>query len=143
MYNFKTLPNNLGYKPLRQAATGVAMADKCKGSVQIRFEILEYLFFSGKNQLRTHVWRKATDASYDDFLKHLLYLKGKGFIDEAAEGQVLITAAGRKIYLLNALAKMTQIITDAGGNVVQLFTMFRSQRSMDLLREEAAIGVQT
>jgi predicted transcriptional regulator len=74
------------------------MADKRKGSVQIRFEILEYLFFAGKNQLRTHVWRKATDASYDDFLKHLSYLKDKGFIDETAEGQILITAQGRGIY---------------------------------------------
>jgi predicted transcriptional regulator len=75
------------------------MADKRKGSVQIRFEILEYLFFSGKNQLRTHVWRKATDASYDDFLKHLNYLKDKGFIDETSEGQVLLTVEGRNIYI--------------------------------------------
>jgi predicted transcriptional regulator len=74
------------------------MADKRKGSVQIRFEILEYLFFSGKNQLRTHVWRKATDASYDDFLKQLNYLKDKGFIEETAQGQILITPQGRKIY---------------------------------------------
>jgi predicted transcriptional regulator len=77
---------------------GVAMADKRKGSVQIRFEILEFLFFSGKNQLRTHVWRKATDASYDDFLKHLSYLKEKGFVDETKEGQILLTIQGRKIY---------------------------------------------
>jgi predicted transcriptional regulator len=74
------------------------MADKRKGSVQIRFEILEYLFFAAKNQLRTHVWRKATDASYDDFLKHLNYLKTKGFITETTEGQIHITAEGRKIY---------------------------------------------
>ena len=75
------------------------MADKRKGSVQIRFEILEYLFFAAKNPLRTHVWRKATDASYDDFLKHLLYLKEKGFVDETEEGQIQLTPAGRKIYL--------------------------------------------
>lgn len=56
---------------------GMLMADKSKGSVQMRFEILEYLFFSGKNQLRTHVCCKATDASYEDFLKHLSYLKEK------------------------------------------------------------------
>ncbi|MCW4028969.1 MAG: winged helix-turn-helix domain-containing protein [Candidatus Bathyarchaeota archaeon] len=74
------------------------MADKRKGSVQIRFEVLEYLFFAGKNQLRTHVWRKATDASYDDFLKHLVFLKEKGFVDETAEGQILITPEGRKVY---------------------------------------------
>jgi predicted transcriptional regulator len=75
------------------------MADKRKGSVQIRFEILEYLFFAGKNQLSTHVWRRATDASYDDFLKHLLYLREKGFIEETAEGQVVLTSEGRRIYL--------------------------------------------
>ena len=48
--------------------------------------------------MRTHVWRKATDASYDDFLKHLGYLKGKGFVDETVEGQILLTAEGRRIY---------------------------------------------
>ncbi len=74
------------------------MADKRKGSVQIRFEILEYLFFSSKNQLRTHVWRKATDVSYDDFLKHLTYLKEKGFVNETADGPVTLTEQGRKIY---------------------------------------------
>jgi hypothetical protein len=74
------------------------MADKRKGSVQIRFEILEFLFFAGKNKLRTHVWRKATDASYDDFLKHLAYLRDKGFVNENPEGQILLTGEGRKIY---------------------------------------------
>jgi predicted transcriptional regulator len=73
------------------------ITNKRKGSVQIRFEILEYLFFSGKNQLRTHVWRKATDVSYDDFLKHLAYLKDKGFIEEF-QGNLLLTIEGRKIY---------------------------------------------
>ncbi|MDR2707607.1 MAG: winged helix-turn-helix domain-containing protein [Nitrososphaerota archaeon] len=73
------------------------MTTKRKGSVQIRFEILEYLFFSGKSQLRTHVWRKATDVSYDDFLKHLTYLKDRGFIDES-QGRLLLTVEGRKIY---------------------------------------------
>jgi predicted transcriptional regulator len=74
------------------------MAYKRKGSVQIRFEILEFLFFSNKPQLRTHVWRKATDVSYDDFLKHLTYLKDKGFVNETADGQLLLTMEGRKIY---------------------------------------------
>ena len=74
------------------------ITNKRKGAVQIRFEILEFLFFSGKNQLRTHVWRKATDVSYDDFLKHLLYLKGKGFIEES-QGHLLLTVEGRKIYV--------------------------------------------
>jgi len=75
------------------------MGDKRKGSVQIRFEILEFLFFSNKNQLRTHVWRKATDVSYDDFLKHLTYLKDKKFVEENVQGHILLTAQGRKIYL--------------------------------------------
>lgn len=74
------------------------MGDKRKGSVQIRFEILEFLFFTGKNQLRTHVWRKATDVSYDDFLKHLMYLKDKGFVEENKKGYILLTVDGRKIY---------------------------------------------
>lgn len=74
------------------------MAYKRKGSVQIRFEILEFLFFVDKPQLRTHVWRKATDVSYDDFLKHLTYLQDKGFVNETAEGQLFLTAEGRKIY---------------------------------------------
>ncbi len=74
------------------------MVDKRKGSVQIRFEILEFLFFADKPQLRTHVWRKATDVSYDDFLKHLVYLREKGFVNETAEGQVLLSAEGRKLY---------------------------------------------
>jgi predicted transcriptional regulator len=74
------------------------MVDKRKGSVQIRFEILEFLFFADKPQLRTHVWRKATDVSYDDFLKHLAYLQEKVFVNETTEGQLLLTAKGRKIY---------------------------------------------
>jgi hypothetical protein len=74
------------------------MADKRKGSVQIRFEILEFLFFAAKPQLRTHVWRKATDVSYDDFLKHLIYLKEKEFVNETSDGLLLLSAEGRKIY---------------------------------------------
>jgi hypothetical protein len=74
------------------------MADKRKGAVQIRFEILEFLFFADKPQLRTHVWRKATDVSYDDFLKHLSYLTEKRFVNENTGGHLLLTAEGRKIY---------------------------------------------
>ncbi|MCW4003270.1 MAG: winged helix-turn-helix domain-containing protein [Candidatus Bathyarchaeota archaeon] len=74
------------------------MAYKRKGSVQIRFELLEFLFFVDKPQLRTHVWRKATDVSYDDFLKHLTYLREKGFINETPDGHILLTAEGRKVY---------------------------------------------
>jgi len=74
------------------------MTYKRKGSVQIRFEILEYLFFTDKPQLRTHVWRKATDVSYDDFLKYLTYLKDKKFVEETADGHLYLTAEGRKVY---------------------------------------------
>ncbi len=75
------------------------MSYKRKGSVQIRFEILEYLFFADKPQLRTHVWRKATDVSYDDFLKHLTYLQEKKFVNETPEGLLMLSGDGRKIYI--------------------------------------------
>ncbi len=70
-----------------------------KGAVQIRFEILEFLFLN-QNQLRTHIWRKATDASYDDFIKHLNYLTVKGFVQENSEGRLVITPEGRRIYTI-------------------------------------------
>ncbi|MFH0896841.1 MAG: winged helix-turn-helix domain-containing protein [Candidatus Bathyarchaeota archaeon] len=68
-----------------------------KGEVQIRFEILEFLYFSEK-QLRTHVWRKATSLSYDDFLKYLSFLKEKGLLDEDESGLCSITEKGREVY---------------------------------------------
>ena len=68
-----------------------------KGEVQIRFEILEFLYFSEK-QLRTHVWRKATSLSYDDFLKHLSFLKDKGLLEEDENGLCHITEKGRNVY---------------------------------------------
>lgn len=76
-----------------------------KGEVQIRFEILEYLFYN-ERQLRTHTWRKATSLSYDDFLKHLSYLKEKGLVEESEDGYCTITEKGRKAYeeLRNALS---------------------------------------
>ncbi len=70
-----------------------------KSAVQIRFEILEYLFFNNKPQLRTIVWRKSTNLSYDDFLKHLQYLKEKNLIKETNEGACLLTQQGRELYL--------------------------------------------
>jgi predicted transcriptional regulator len=69
-----------------------------KGSVQIRFEVLEYLFYNREPQPRTYVWRKATTLSYDDFLKHLLYLKEKNLVKENNESQCLLTEKGRTIY---------------------------------------------
>lgn len=69
-----------------------------KGAAQIRFEILEFLFYNSGPQLRTHVWRKATTLSYDDFLKHLFYLKEKEFIKETDDGCCLLTTKGRRLY---------------------------------------------
>ncbi len=69
-----------------------------KGAVQIRFEILEYLFFNNKPQLRTVIWRKSTNLSYDDFLKHLAYLEEKNLIKET-EGLCNLTVEGRNLYL--------------------------------------------
>lgn len=74
------------------------MARIRKGAVQIRFEILEYLFYNREPQPRTYVWRKATTLSYDDFLKHLLYLKEKNLITENNESQCLLTEKGRIVY---------------------------------------------
>ena len=67
-----------------------------KGAAQIRFEILEYLFYH-KRQLRTYIWRRATSLSYDDFLKHLEFLIDKGLVEEA-EDYCIITDRGRKIF---------------------------------------------
>jgi predicted transcriptional regulator len=74
------------------------MAKLRKSAVQIRFEILEYLFFNSKAQLRTIIWRKSTNLSYDDFLKHLMFLEEKKLIKEA-EGYCSLTDEGRKLYI--------------------------------------------
>jgi predicted transcriptional regulator len=75
------------------------MARMRKNAVQIRFEILEFLFFnSTKPQLRTNVWRKSTNLSYDDFLKHLLYLEEKNLVKETTEGGCTLTGEGRQLY---------------------------------------------
>jgi predicted transcriptional regulator len=75
------------------------MARMRKSAVQIRFEILEFLFFNGKPQIRTVVWRKSTNMSYDDFLKHLEYLKEKQLVKETEIGTTTLTEEGRRIYL--------------------------------------------
>lgn len=68
-----------------------------KGAVQIRFEILEFLYYN-RRQIRTYIWRKATSLSYDDFLKHLYYLKEKKLVEETDDGYCLLTEKGRKTY---------------------------------------------
>jgi predicted transcriptional regulator len=75
------------------------MAKLRKSAVQIRFEILEYLFFNSKPQLRTVVWRKSTSMAYDDFIKHLLFLEEKGLVKESAEGNCGLTEQGRNLYV--------------------------------------------
>jgi len=69
-----------------------------KGVVQIRFEILEYLYYDPTPQPRTHVWRKATTLSYDDFLKHLEYLIDKGLMTEDDDGNTVISPEGREVF---------------------------------------------
>jgi len=69
-----------------------------KGSVQVRFEILEYLYYESSPQLKTHIWRKATSLSYDDFLKHLKYLGGKQLVGELEPGYFKITRKGKDTY---------------------------------------------
>ena len=70
-----------------------------KGAAQIRFEILEFLFFNAKPQLRTLVWRKSTNLSYDDFLKHLAFLVEKNLVKESGEGGCSLTDEGRRLYI--------------------------------------------
>ena len=79
-----------------------------KGPVQIRFEILEYLYFNPGPQPRTHVWRKATTMSYDDFLKHISYLKERELVREEENGDYYISADGSAIY--NELRKILHSI---------------------------------
>jgi len=69
-----------------------------KGVVQIRFEILEYLYYEVEPQPRTHIWRRATTMSYDDFQKHLVYLIEKCLITAQKSGKLVITAEGRSVY---------------------------------------------
>jgi len=70
-----------------------------KDAAQIRFEILEFLFFNPKQQLRTVVWRKSTNLSYDDFLKHLAFLVDKNLIKETEGGGCALTEEGRHLYI--------------------------------------------
>lgn len=69
-----------------------------KSSVQIRFEILEYMYYNSGSHLRTSLWRKATDLSYDDFLKYLEEMKTRGLLDEE-DGRCRLTKEGRDAYL--------------------------------------------
>ena len=69
-----------------------------KSQVQIRFEILEFLFYNAGSHSRTSLWRRATQLSYDDFQKYLEYLKQKGFVEETGDG-IRLATAGKDVYL--------------------------------------------
>jgi predicted transcriptional regulator len=69
-----------------------------KSPVQIRFEILEYLYYNAGAHSRTALWRHATQLSYDDFQKYLEYLKGKGFVEES-DGGIRMSTAGKDVYV--------------------------------------------
>ncbi len=69
-----------------------------KSSVQIRFEVLEYLYYNPGPHLRTYLWRKATDLSYDDFLKYLGEMKIRNLIVEE-NGDCRLTQEGRDVYV--------------------------------------------
>lgn len=73
------------------------MSKKRKGIVQIRFEILEYLYYNSPPQPKTHVWRKATTLSYDDFIKHLEGLIQKELVYDR-DGDLEISKKGRDTY---------------------------------------------
>lgn len=87
---------------------GVLMPRMRKGAVQIRFEILEFLYYHTEPQLRTYIWRRATTLSYDDFLKHFAFLKEKHLVRETQDGSCRITEKGREVYdeLRNALSSI-------------------------------------
>jgi predicted transcriptional regulator len=74
------------------------MKKERKSPLQIKFEILEYLYYTPRTQLRTHIWRKATGLSYDDFLKYLSNLHKKGLVEEV-EGKYKLTEKGRSLYV--------------------------------------------
>ena len=69
-----------------------------KSPVEIRFEILEFLFYNVGAHSRTSLWRRATQLSYDDFQKYLDFLKGKGYVEESEEG-VRLSIKGKNVYL--------------------------------------------
>ncbi len=69
-----------------------------KSPVQIRFEILEFLFYDAGPHSRTSIWRHATQLSYDDFQKYLEILKQKGFVEESG-GEIHLAPSGREVYL--------------------------------------------
>lgn len=66
--------------------------------MEIRFEILEFLFYNAGKHSRTSLWRRATQLSYDDFQKYLDFLKVKGFVEESDDG-IRLSVEGRDVYV--------------------------------------------
>ena len=66
--------------------------------MQIRFEILEYLYYNAGPHSKTALWRHATQLSYDDFQKYLENLKQKSFVEEL-EGEIRLAPSGKEVYL--------------------------------------------
>ena len=66
--------------------------------MEIRFEILEFLFYNAGVHSRTSLWRRATQLSYDDFQKYLDYLKRKSYVEESDEG-IRLSTAGKDVYV--------------------------------------------
>jgi len=69
-----------------------------KSPVEIRFEILEFLFYNVGAHSRTSLWRRATQLSYDDFQKYLDFLKEKRYVEEGEEG-VRLSIEGKNVYM--------------------------------------------
>ena len=69
-----------------------------KSAVEIRFEILEFLFYNAGTHSKTSLWRHSTQLSYDDFQKYLDYLKVKGYVEESEEG-VRLSLEGKNVYV--------------------------------------------
>jgi predicted transcriptional regulator len=69
-----------------------------KSPVEIRFEILEFLFYNAGKHSRTSLWRRATQLSYDDFQKYLNFLKEKGYVEESEEG-IRLSIEGKNVYI--------------------------------------------
>ena len=112
-----------------------------KSAVQIRFEILEFLFFNAKPQLRTSVWRKSTNLSYDDFLKHLTYLKDKNFVKETEESCYILTDEGRRLYL-ELRRSLPSILQDAQiSSMVHYLYQQRDKRK--ILKEKTMVEERT
>jgi len=65
--------------------------------VQVRFEILEFLFQHAGAHARTSLWRRATQLSYGDFQKHLAQLEEKRLVEESESG-LRLTALGAEAY---------------------------------------------